>query len=378
MIMSDKNSSYLLALVFVVMLSVTAMSLLKESEEAVTPIEFNSLLDLTDDQAIKSSIIAYLVNRDNEPNAPIKIIQTDQAESINNITLELLDIREMNTTSQNNETIQRNVRFFIASYIPKPGKEVQITGWIDEKRRVEEWDNLIIHSVTGVRTVASSYIWISEEENNSKIPEQWINTTQTKPVDLTRFKEMDSDESIKVTEKTVNWTHMDKKLERRIYTELSPQQQTELVTEFSFVLDEFTNTDNINSRIVSFWMLGETAELGVIGNRSFIQLYAEQVPNNVSKYKLVLHQRVAGPNTFISVGPVLNVTQRYYVRIYVYNSSIMYQVSDSPLFENIIFESREYDMVPREYRYLMFSTMFINPQDRSIWSSGNISDVKIS
>jgi len=376
--MSDKNSSYLVAVVFLVMLSVTAMSLLKDTEKALTSIEFSSLLDLTNDQAVKSSIISYLVNRDNEPNASIKITPMEQAESLYNVTLTLGDIREMNTTSQNNETIQKNIRFFMASYVPQPGKETHITGWIDEKRRVKEWDGLTIYWVTSDRTVPGPHIWIPEDENISKIPEKWINTTKTEPVDLTRFKEMDQDESIKITENTVNWAHMDKKLERRIYTELSPQQQTELVTEFNFVLDEFTNTDSVNSRIVSFWMLGETVELGVIGNRSFTQLYAEQVPDSVSRYKLVLHQRVNGPNTFISVGPVLNVTQRYYVRIYVYNSSIMYQVSDNSLFETVLFKSREYDMVPREYRYLMFSAMFVNPKDRMIWSSGNISDVKTS
>jgi hypothetical protein len=284
----------------------------------------------------------------------------------------------MNTTPQNNETYQKNVRFFISSYVYKPGKETHITGWIDEKRRTEEWDDHTIYWVTSERTKPGPHIWIPEEENIPKIPEKWINTTQIKPVDLSGFKEMDPDESIKVIDNSVNWTHMDKKQERRIYTELSPQQQTEIVTEFSFVLDEFTNTDSVNSRIVSFWMLGETIELGIMGNRSFTQLYAEQIPNNVSKYKLVLHQRVTGPNTFICVGPVLNITRRYYARIYVYNYSIMYQVSDSILFENIIFESREYDMVPREYKYLMFSTMFVNPKHRMIWSSGNISDVKIS
>ena len=376
--MSYKNSGYLLAVVFLVMLSVTTISILKEPEETLFPIEFSSLLELTNDQAVKSSIIAYLVNNDNEPNTPTKIIPTEQAETLYNITLTLGDIREINTTSKNNETLQRNVRFFIASYITQQGKETHITGWIDEKRRVEEWDGLTIYWITSERSEPGPHIWIPEDENNSKIPEKLINTTQVNPVDLTEYKVIDPDDSIKVTENTVNWTHMDKKLERKIYTELSPQQQIALVTEFSFALNEFTNTDNVNSRIVSFWMLGETIELGVIGNRSFTQLYAEQVPDSVSRYKLVLHQRVAGPNTFISVGPVLNVTQRYYVRLYVYNSLIMYQVSDSSLFETNLFESRVYDMVPREYRYLMFSIMFQNPQDRMIWSSGNISDVKIS
>ena len=219
----------------------------------------------------------------------------------------------------------------------------------------------------------SSSMWISP-----RIPQEWINTTQTTQVDLSQFNEMDPDNSIEVTPSTITWNHMDKRSERRVYTELSQTQQRELVSEFSFKIDEFTNNDEVNSRIVSLWMLGETVDLGDIGNRSFTQLYAEHVSNSTSMYKLVLHQRVAGPNQFISVGPVLNVSQRYYVRLIVYNSSIMYHVSDSAWFDEIFFESREYVMVPREYRYLMLSCMFLNPKDRGIWNSGSISDVKIS
>ena len=225
-------------------------------------------------------------------------------------------------------------------------------------------------TILGIQEIVQSKI--------SSIPQWWIELTETSSVDLTQFNEMDPDNTIEVSPSTITWNHMDKTLERRVYTELSQTQQTELVTEFSFMINEFTNNDGVNSRIVSLWMLGETVELGVIGNRSFTQLYAEHVSNSTSRYELVLHQRVAGPNQFISVGPVLNVSQRYYVRLFVYNSSIMYQLSDSALFDGIIFESGEYLMVPRDYSYLMLSCMFVNPKDRGIWSSGSISDVKIS
>lgn len=225
-------------------------------------------------------------------------------------------------------------------------------------------------SISNVRMIAHT--------SDQLIPGWWIQSTETYQVDLSPFVEMDPDNSIDVTSQNITWSQMDKTLERRVYTELSEKQKTELVSEFCFQIDAFTNNDRINSRIVSLWMLGETVDLGVMGNRSFTQLYAEHVSGSVSQYKMVLHQRVAGPNQFISLGPVLNASQRYYVRVFVYDNKIKYHISESEVFDEPFFESSESIMVPRDYRYLMFSCMFINPEDRGIWSSGSISDITMS
>ena len=65
--MSDKNRNYLVAFVLIVMLVVTAMSLLKEPEEDLIPIEFGALLDLNKDEATRLTIGTYIVDRDNDP-----------------------------------------------------------------------------------------------------------------------------------------------------------------------------------------------------------------------------------------------------------------------------------------------------------------------
>lgn len=129
---------------------------------------------------------------------------------------------------------------------------------------------------------------------------------------------------------------------------------------------------------MTFWMLAETIELRVMGNRSFVQLYAEEHSSNITHYKLVLHKRVEGLNTFVRTGPTLHVDQTYYARFYLYNYTLKYQLSESPEFDTMVYEMNEHDIVPRDYRYLMFTTMFVNDNQQKIWSSGIISDVKTS
>ncbi len=160
--MSDENSNYLVAFVLVVALAVTAMSFLLQPEEELISIEFSSLLDLTNNHAVESTISSYLVNRNNEPNQPIKIISQEKLESDYNITIELGDIREINVTSSGNQTVLGKVRFFTASYNDnsKPLKDTHITGWVTENRKVEEWDVCTVTWVSSIRTHPGPNIWI--------------------------------------------------------------------------------------------------------------------------------------------------------------------------------------------------------------------------
>ena len=142
--MSDKNSNYLVAFVLMVMLAVTALSLLKEPEEGFIPIEFSSPLDLADDKAVESQIIFHIVNRDNNPDDPIKVIPTETIEDIYDISITLQGIHEIDEILPGNLTISLPMRSFDASFIEysKPNIETHITGWIDEQKEVHEWDVL--------------------------------------------------------------------------------------------------------------------------------------------------------------------------------------------------------------------------------------------
>ena len=61
-----------------------------------------------------------------------------------------------------NQTVLSQVRFFTASFVDfsKPDKETHITGWIDEHKKVDEWDEDTIYWVTKVRTHPGPNIWI--------------------------------------------------------------------------------------------------------------------------------------------------------------------------------------------------------------------------
>ncbi len=144
--MSDKGTNYLVTFVLVVMLAVTAMSMLKEPEEKMIPIVFNSLLDLTNDGAVEKQIIFYLVNRDN-PDDIVELVDFDTIGSQYNIVITLQDIRETENSSIENQTDSSQIRFFTASYIDysKPEIEIHLSGWIDEHKRVHEWDVVSIH-----------------------------------------------------------------------------------------------------------------------------------------------------------------------------------------------------------------------------------------
>lgn len=118
-------------------------------------------LDLSDYHSVKTAIISYLVNRVNEPNDPIKIINQETLESDYKISIELGAIREVNETSLDNQTPSLQMRFFTASFIDnsEPNNITYLTGWIDENRRVQ----------------ASNWIWFDiVRGRNSTLPNMWI------------------------------------------------------------------------------------------------------------------------------------------------------------------------------------------------------------
>ncbi len=217
-----------------------------------------------------------------------------------------------------------------------------------------------------------------EPDEDADIPLDWITSTETLPVNLTTFEEMDSDDSIAVNATSIVWTEMDRSLERRLYTELSESQKHAHITEFNFEINRFHNNDLFNRRIVSFWMLAKTVEIGPTGGRSFTQLYAEEVGDSESAFKLVMHQRVDGPNSFVSIGPVLDVNQTYKARIIYYNQLLKYEIWSGDAFDDLIYTMSTVETIPQDYQYLMFSIMVVNNNDQTIWSSGEVSGIELS
>lgn len=210
------------------------------------------------------------------------------------------------------------------------------------------------------------------------IPAEWIDSTNTSEQDLTLYSEMDPDNRITVNATAITWSQMDRSEERRVYTELDEDQRAGLVTEFGFTLNRFLNNDTTNRRIVSLWMLAETVGIGTTGNRSFIQIYAEELLTSQEEYKLVMHQRVEGSNTFVGIGPVLQTNQTYYARVILYGNYTKYQVSESPDFQELLYDSSEYVITPRTYRYQMFCVMVVNAYAQKIWSTGKVTQIKTS
>ena len=140
--MSLKKNYTIVTIVLVLVIATSVMSYLREEpEEEFIPIEFNALLDLTDDVAVKNQIIFYLVNRDN-PDDTIKVVNFDTIDTQYNISITLQDIRETENSPMENQTDSTQIRFFTASYIDysKPEIETHLSGWIDEHKHIHEWD----------------------------------------------------------------------------------------------------------------------------------------------------------------------------------------------------------------------------------------------
>ena len=138
---------------------------LEETKDAIT---FEPFLDLTDDKLVENAIIVYLVNRDNEPDE-YKLVEFETIENEYNISIMLGAIRETDETSFENLTISSQTRFFSASIIDysKPHMETSLSGWIDERKKVNEWDVLTVYGVT------------------SSMPGMWVPETSQISVDKT-------------------------------------------------------------------------------------------------------------------------------------------------------------------------------------------------
>ena len=136
-LMSDKNSNYLVAFVLMVMLVVTAMSLLKEPEEDYIPIEFGALLDLNKDKATRLTIGSYIVDKDHDPDNVTLV--TDETLEEMRITIELGEIKNCTEVwiLRNQTDINGTVRQFEAIVKDVLGnEEEEIHGWIDQRRNV--------------------------------------------------------------------------------------------------------------------------------------------------------------------------------------------------------------------------------------------------
>jgi hypothetical protein len=109
-------------------------------QSGLKPIEFSLPLDLTDDQTTEHTIISYLINRDNQPEDPLKAVHPDRLDEYYNISITLQSIRSVNGTSFENHTKSSQIRWFIASIVDysKPNKETSISGWVDTYRHVHE------------------------------------------------------------------------------------------------------------------------------------------------------------------------------------------------------------------------------------------------
>lgn len=139
--MSLKKKYTVVAVVLIIVIAASVMSYLREEPKAFMPIEFDALLDLTDDSAVENQIIVYLVNRDT-PDDIIKVVNFETIGTQYNITITLQDIRETENSPIENQTDSSQIRFFTASYIDysKPEIETHLSGWIDEHKHIHEWD----------------------------------------------------------------------------------------------------------------------------------------------------------------------------------------------------------------------------------------------
>lgn len=148
--MKKHRDYYLVALVLIAGLAVTAMSIIKEPEEHIIPIEFSSSLDLTDDEAVEAEIIFYLINRGNDQDI-VKIVNYETLDDEYDISITLQGIREVQGSSYENKTNSSKIRAFIATFIDleKPNIETHLSGWIDENKHIFEFDGVTITYMSG-------------------------------------------------------------------------------------------------------------------------------------------------------------------------------------------------------------------------------------
>jgi serpin B len=164
---SVKRDYYIVASILVLILSVSVMSYLREKpEQELFPIEFGALLDLTDDKAVETQIISYLVNRDSKPNV-VKIVNFDTINTEYNISITLQDIINTEGSSLENQTKSSQIRFFTVTFVNNstPDIETNLSGWIDENMHVYEWNWLSIHWVNGS---GHGGPWISSDNQTNR------------------------------------------------------------------------------------------------------------------------------------------------------------------------------------------------------------------
>lgn len=110
-------------------------------ETKFKPILFSSLLDLSDSQAVETTIVSYIVNRDNKDENIFKVHDLKTVISEYNISIHLDFIEKANGTGFV-ETWSNERRWFSASFIDPSDsdKETSIAGWIDTFRQIVIWD----------------------------------------------------------------------------------------------------------------------------------------------------------------------------------------------------------------------------------------------
>ena len=162
--------AFLLLSILVVSVSIGLLNDSSGDQAEYGAIEFSAPLNLTNERAVESSIISYLVNRDSEDDI-IKIHGFETVDGYYNISIELGAVRELNEAVHVNQTGSSLKRFFSATYmdLSNPLVETSLSGWIDENRKVSEWDVLQLH-------------WV-----NSSTPGMWVPhlDAPTRPVTAT-------------------------------------------------------------------------------------------------------------------------------------------------------------------------------------------------
>jgi len=147
-----KGIAFLLLSITVIGVSI---GLLNDSsgEQDIIGIEFSAVLNLTNDRAVESSLVSYFVNRESDDNT-FKMVTPETIDDEYDISIELGAVMVMNVTAAGNQTELSKVRLFYASYIDlsRPPVEINLSGWIDEHRRVGEWDLLQDQWVNSTRS----------------------------------------------------------------------------------------------------------------------------------------------------------------------------------------------------------------------------------
>jgi len=193
-------------------------------------------------------------------------------------------------------------------------------------------------------------------------------------VNFTEFTEVDPDGVIIVnTSSRIDWTNMNRSLERRFFKDYGPKQFGDFMHIFEFCLREIEAGDESNRQCVVLWEIS-TTDIGRGG--SFMHVYAEQIHSSNERFNLVFNQKVDGNNIMVYFHQ-LSIGKNYSATVMRQGSTCRIMVYNDLGRIDVAFDSGYLVCEPTRYDYLILSRTSVYEEDFEDWSTGYLQNLSI-